>query len=385
MAEPGKTFEELTQDLLAGRLDPGDAPALSRVLEASPVARRDLDEQLLVHALLTARSADPTKALANVKGRLRASQVRRRLLWAAALAASVIVAIGLLMLFAPRKAADRAVARLVSGSVKGIPAEATPREILPGQSLATGDAPASLECNDGSRVELNPASRIILRGQVEADRCRVELVEGAIRCATVAGDEPFRVCTPVGDVVTEGTEFGVRLAAGQRGFAVTVTQGSVRVERPGVSSVRVPANRLWVSPTLSAAKESAELTLELLFPGERVQDAKAELEAGLLELEGKIGGADVEATVEADGTVRDYSRELPREVLPAALPQAVRRAVQAAFKGRIEWVAAEVKYAGGTTGFEVELQVNGKKLELKLDANGNRAKDNEREEQREER
>ncbi|HUT35363.1 MAG TPA: FecR domain-containing protein [Planctomycetota bacterium] len=385
MDTPRRLPEELAEDLVAGRLAERDAEAVSRALSADGELGRELGGALLIHGLLAGRQADPEKALAAIRRRLDAQgrgrpRARRWVPWAVAIAASLLVAVAGSILLPPRRTALPAGARVVSGSPEGLePGAAT---VPLGRAITAGKAPVALACDDKSHVKMAPGSSLTIHGKTGGDRWRIELAAGAVQCDVPAGQRPFRVCTRAGDVVTEGTRFTVRLAvddAGRRGLAVSVAEGRVRVERPPLGSASVAAGGLRLFPPPSPSGEGASLALRLLFPGEAVRPASVKLQAGTIEIEGKIGELDVEANVAPDGSVQSYSRELPPGELPGVLPAPVRDAVRARFGPDAQWVEADVELRGGVTAYEVTLRVQGKEVEVGLDADGHflRREDND--------
>lgn len=376
MEEACRLPDETAEDLLAGELAEGDAEAASQAFSQSAGAARELAGALLVHGLLAGREADPERALAAIRRRLdaparRRSRVRRWVPWAAAIAASLLLAVAGSLLIAPRRAAVPPGARLVGGSLEGV--EPGKAAVPLGRAISAGKEPVVLACDDGSRLDVAPGSRLTLHGKAGGDRWRVELAAGALACTVPGGERPFRVCTRAGDVVTEGTRFSVRLAeddAGLRGLAVSVAEGRVRVERPPSGSASVAAGGLRLFPAPTATEQGPSLALRLLFPGEAVSYVATKPVGGLIEIEGKIGALDVEAVVAPDGSVQSYSRELPQGDLPGALPAPVREAVRARFGPDAQWVEAEVESRGGAAAYEVTLRVQGKEVEVKLDADG---------------
>lgn len=369
--------DEMAESLLAGELAEGDAEAASRALAQGTGAVRELAGALLVHGLLAARQTDCESAVAAISRRLDAAgrrrpSARRWARWGAALAAAALLAAAAAVLLARRWQAEPAGAQVLSGTLAGL--ESGEDAVPFGRAVATGDAPATLACGDGSRVEMAPGSALVIHGRTGGDRWRIELATGAVECHVPAGQHPFRVCTRAGDVVTEGTRFAARLAQdaeGRWGLAVSVAQGAVRVERPPLGSARVVAGGLRLFPPPAPSGEGAALALQLLFPGEDVRGVAAKLDRGQIELEGTIGGLEVEAEVAPDGSVQSYSRELPPSELPGALPAAVRDALRARFGQEVQWLEADREVRGGATFYEVTLRVGGKEAEVKLDASGN--------------
>ena len=374
MDDANRLSDEMAEDLLAGARD-------AEGLAQSAGAARDFAGALLIHGLLAGREADPEKALTAIRRRLNARRApaRRWLPWAAAVAASLLIAVVASLLLPPRRTALPAGARVMCGLPEGMePDGAVPLQ----RSISAREEYVALLCGDGSRVEMAPGSSLTIRGETGGDRWRIELAAGAVQCDVPAGERPFRISTRAGDVVTEGTRFAVRLAegdAGLPGLAVSVAEGRVRVEQPPRGSARVAAGGLRLFPAPTASEQGASLALRLLFPGEAVQSVAVKLAGGVLEIEGRIGGLEVEAAVAPDGSVQSYSRELPRGDLPGALPAPVRDALRARFGPDAQWVEADVEFRGGGVAYEVTLRVQGKEAEAKLDANGNfiRKEDND--------
>lgn len=343
--------DDIAEDRLAGSLAEGDARAL------------------LIHGLLAGREGDPEAALVAIRRRLGArTRARRSLLWwAAGVAVALLAAIGGSLFLPSRPQTPPSAASIVSGKLTGVVSEGT--EVPVGRSVGTGAEHAVLACSDGSRLEVAPRTRLTIHGRVGADRWRIELAAGAVRCEVPEGERPFRVCTRAGDVVTEGTRFSVRLAEGDDGhwgLAVGVDEGRVRVERPPLRKATVAAGGMRIFPPPAASGEGALLALRLLFQGEAVHDVITKLAGGVLEIEGKIGALEVEAKVAPDGSVQSYSRQVPLSELPAT----VRDAVRARFGPETQWVEAEVEFRSGKVLYEVTLVVSGKETDVKLDADG---------------
>ncbi|MBM4043313.1 MAG: hypothetical protein FJ290_32900 [Planctomycetes bacterium] len=368
MNDASRLPDEVAEDLLSGGLAEGDAQRLRQGAGAA----RDFAGALLVHGLLAGREADPEKALAAIRHRLgKRSPARRWLLWTAAVAAALLIAIAGSLLLPPWRTMAPSGAHVVSGTLEGI--EPGSAEVPLGRAIGTGREHVVLACREGSRLDVAPESSLTLRGKAGRDRWRIELAAGGVQCDVPNGQDPFRVCTRAGDVVTEGTRFSVRLAEGYKGLwglAVSVAEGRVRVERRPQPNVGVAAGGLRLFPAPTASRQEALLALRLLFPGEAVEYLATKSVGGLLEIEGWIGDQDVEAVVAPDGSVQSYSRELPRGELPGALPAPVREALRARFGPDAQWVEAEVEFRGGTVAYEVTLRVQGKEVEAKLDADG---------------
>jgi len=109
-----------------------------------------------------------------------------------------------------------------------------------GDSITVGeDGPALIQLADGSKVELEPASRAVLHGVTEQARQVVELVEGRGAFRVTDGGGQFKVKTSIGQVNVLGTEFTVKLLSPEKGedktkkaarMTVMVRSGVVRVD-----------------------------------------------------------------------------------------------------------------------------------------------------------
>jgi len=109
------------------------------------------------------------------------------------------------------------------------------RELFAGARLVVPDtAPAVLHLPDGSRAELAPASRAILRGHSGGARQAIELLQGSGRFQVAKGTEPFRVETLLGCVTALGTEFTVDF-----GPVPSSDTGGVGMRRTAVQALAV--------------------------------------------------------------------------------------------------------------------------------------------------
>jgi len=376
MADARELPVELAEGLVAGQLDERDAETLAQALSDSEEAERGLAGVLLVHGLLAGSRADPEEALAAIQRRLAAEtdgppRVRHGLLWAAGIAAVLVLLIGAAALYVVLTPPPGPIAaRLLSGRPDGLPLGAS--TVTYGQPVSASKA-VELACEDGSQVAMAPGSTLTIVGVTETDRWRIALARGEVRCTVPSGEHPFRVRTTVADVVTEGTEFTVRLGGadgGPQGMAVTVAEGKVRVEQTGLAGVRVQVGGLRLFPTPSDPGQAVALALGLLFPGERTRGIRTKETDGVIEVEAWIQGREVEVELTPDGAVRSYGRELPAEELPEALPPAVRRAVERRLGPDVAWLEAERETRGGATTYEVVVRARGRKIELHFDADG---------------
>jgi len=135
--------------------------------------------------------------------------------------------------------------QVLDGRVMTGGAEAT---VIPqGARIRVADsAPAVIRLTDGSRATLEASSVAVLHGRAAGRRQLVELDAGGgtFQVAKAKGD--FEVKTPLGRVTALGTEFSVRIlagnergkesdreAGGRRALAVAVASGTVQVEFAG--------------------------------------------------------------------------------------------------------------------------------------------------------
>jgi hypothetical protein len=147
------------------------------------------------------------------------------------LAAGVLVAIGLIVVFYFVRHDSSALARVVSGAVL---VDGQPRErIGEGSSLSvTGLTPAVIDLSDGSRATLDPATQLILRGHVDATRQVLYLTAGGGEFQVSTGGGQFRIDTPAGSVTVLGTKFTAVLRS-PRSLFVSVATGTVRFDGGG--------------------------------------------------------------------------------------------------------------------------------------------------------
>ena len=203
---------------------------------------------------------------------------RRRAVWAVSLAASVVVALGVAMLFLqpahPLPSGVR-VARVTGGGplVAGA-------ELVRGQRVATGPGNRiALVASSGHSVRVDHMTvlRVVSGTAFVLERGAI-YVDSADRAAGASG---IRVETPYGTVEDRGTRFLVELAT---------TGLTVRV-REGVASVDARGERVTASTgQVVTVEASGEVVRSALSPGDRSMDWAADV-ASPIEIEGVTLGA----------------------------------------------------------------------------------------------
>jgi ferric-dicitrate binding protein FerR (iron transport regulator) len=156
----------------------------------------------------------------------RAFPSRRRLLRPMLMAASVLLAVGLLSWwFWPRYPEPSATGHFEV--VGGGPVQR-------GAVLRTKDKPATLVLGGYSHVDIRPASTLRINGEKYAEN--VALETGEVRCSVDSGIGAFGVRTAIGAVTVTGTEFSVKVSEEKGGdrqpekwVAVKITGGAVRL------------------------------------------------------------------------------------------------------------------------------------------------------------
>jgi ferric-dicitrate binding protein FerR (iron transport regulator) len=147
----------------------------------------------------------------------RAFPSRRPWLRPALMAASVLLAVGILTWwFWPRYPEPRA-----TGSFEVVGGG----KIQRGALVRTKDKTAALELGGYSRVEMKPGSTVRIEGEKYAES--VALETGEVNCGVDSGIGSFGVKTTMGKVTVRGTEFTVRVAEEKTVVIVRVTGGAV--------------------------------------------------------------------------------------------------------------------------------------------------------------
>lgn len=287
------------------------------------------------------------------RAEVRRRTLRRRVLVGAAIAASLVLAAALAVLFREAPSTGPSPTFVVE-SVAGSATEgarsplATGSRLRVGSEVRTGEGGRiALRLHSGASVRVDDASAIRL---LRADE--VALDRGAVYVDSGAGAPALVVRTPLGEVREIGTRFEVRLHDG--GLRVRLREGSVSVRRGGVSH-EVPAGEelLW-----NAAGDVARRTLAPYDP----EWDWATAIAPRLDLEGRTAREILEwvarerglTLVYADPGVERAARETvlaagparltPEEALPAVLP-ACRLAHRITESGVLE-ISAEARPQG---------------------------------------
>jgi len=230
MSEPTR-HEELSDRYFADLLGDEETAELERLLTSGPEAarafaaaareerqwqghfRRLRDAAVVDELVRTATSPDSTSA-DNSVALPAAAHVRHRPSGGArrfAAAALLLVTCGAgLVWVATRPAASRPSYEIVSGtiSIGGVAAGAIPDGV---EFEVTGLTPAVIRLADGSRAELAPVSRAVLRRDLDSPRQAIVLARGSGRFQVEKQQREFRVETPVGNVTALGTEFTVEV------------------------------------------------------------------------------------------------------------------------------------------------------------------------------
>ncbi|MFZ2170073.1 MAG: PepSY-like domain-containing protein [Methylococcaceae bacterium] len=109
---------------------------------------------------------------------------------------------------------------------------------------------------------------------------------------------------------------------------------------------------------------------EKAYPNAKGLEFEEETFAGkaAYEVEYKENGVEYEFLYSADGTLLQKEEEIDGKSLPEPVAQAVKKAHP---KGEIKEVEQLMKPDGTVTGYEVEVKVAGKEIELELDVSGN--------------
>ena len=109
---------------------------------------------------------------------------------------------------------------------------------------------------------------------------------------------------------------------------------------------------------------------EKAFPNAKELEFEEELFEGKIayEVEYKKDGKDYEFLYSADGTLLQKEEEIDVKTLPDPVVQAILKAHP---KAKIKEAEKLMKPDGTVTGYEVEIKVAGKEIELELDVSGN--------------
>jgi ferric-dicitrate binding protein FerR (iron transport regulator) len=238
-------FELLLDRYQSGTAILAETAELESLLRADPALRRVLAERYLLEVQLHKAFAATAPATVPVPATSRI--LRRAIGWL--VAAMLLLGIGLgLALWLGRTPPTQAANDVLAGEVRvgGMVVTQVPEEA---RLEVAGDVPAVVRLKDRSQAELNPASQAVLHGPRDGLRQSVELIQGAGNFKVASGGGKFQVQTGAGTVSALGTEFSVKLqqrgksekkkreSSGRQVMTVTVTEGSVKVETKGKSTV----------------------------------------------------------------------------------------------------------------------------------------------------
>lgn len=200
MNRPTADWDKLGR-YVAGELSPAESAEVRRWLDANPAEARAVAALEQATKGVAAKPVDVEAAIRKVKTRIHGGAPSRTWIRYAA-AAVVLLAVGLVYQFAPRRGA--------------------PESQL---SYSTGvGARDSILLADGSRVLLGPASRIAVRGR------EVELTGEAFFVVTHDERRPFTVRAGGAVIRDIGTEFSVH-SDGHDEVRVVVREGSVQLSQ----------------------------------------------------------------------------------------------------------------------------------------------------------
>lgn len=190
-----------------------------------------------------------------------------------------------------------AAAAAVSLNMAGPPAEGEAVQLaqtMPGEFVTAVGQRSTLVLDDGSRVELNTASRIVV--SMEGVERRVELMEGQA-LFEVAPDPARPFVVDAGDrrITALGTVFDVRVGEAEPSVQVTMIEGLTRVEKAGtgrgdtVSGEERPfelgvGEQLIVRPAAAAERREVDASRvtswrhgRLMFDNDPLSEAVAEM------------------------------------------------------------------------------------------------------------
>jgi hypothetical protein len=239
-------LEGLLMGLVDGDLSPVESERLADLLRDDPALREKYVDYLLVDSLLhweqTTAVPAPTPAPPRPRRRLWPAVAT-----AGALAATLLVALGLWLRTPPLPPADLQAAEPTDDTVAVL--SSTSRASWADSSLPTRPGaplpPGRMRLTAGVvRLELYCGATVIVEGPAEfrlVSRARVDCSEGKLWATVPPHAEGFTVGTPTIDLVDRGTEFGVRVG-GRGETEVYVFQGKVELYGAGAAG-RVPPTR----------------------------------------------------------------------------------------------------------------------------------------------
>jgi transmembrane sensor len=238
--------------------DPSHAAAYTAALGIASLVRRKASTNARLRAMTE-------QALAAGTGPVRAARLRRRFGVVAALAASVIVAVGVANLW------------------RTAPGSSEPATVA---HVATDDSIRSIVLEDGTTMHVDVSSD--LEVHFAPRRREVFLRQGrAVFDVAQDTERPFSVVTGGGRVTAVGTRFQVSQTA--TGIVVTLAEGIVTVadepggtqrsERlvPGDELSILPKERVWVKRTVDPQAATSWSVGRLVFRRTRLADALQEI------------------------------------------------------------------------------------------------------------
>lgn len=230
-------FEILLERFLSGEATSEEMASLERLLRADGAKRRTLVERCLLEVHLHKAFSGIVRGRDAPRARPPGAPRRRVTAWLACAAAVLLVA-GLSWYWLGR--GKVVTHEVVSGNV--LVDNVLTARIPEGAGFeVVGDVPAVISLSDGSRVELDPPSKGVIRGQSGGVRQVIALTQGGGRFRVAHSGGQFRVDTAPGTVTVLGTEFVARLQpplkvgkeAGNNApmvLAVAVAEGRVQVD-----------------------------------------------------------------------------------------------------------------------------------------------------------
>jgi uncharacterized membrane protein YkoI len=139
----------------------------------------------------------------------------------------------------------------------------------------------------------------------------------------------------------------------------------------GLSGCNCPFSQKKETPaqavTLADVPAPAKAAIEKLMAGGEIAkiDREGEGDKAIYDVEGKVGGKNVEYDVAADGKVLSTEESVPYASLPAEV-----RTAAARYFGSSEGLAAHKEIEKGKTFYEVEGKKDGKAVTVKLTDKG---------------
>jgi anti-sigma factor RsiW len=166
-----------------------------------------------LHLILGKQDGEEVPRSAPTKTQWRHRWVSRAAAWQAAAAAALVLASGIGLFYFLGKT-ETPLSMVASGRVLVNGVESL--QIRDGAEVEViGEESAVIHLADGSRAELAPASRAVIRGGRRRGAPVLELAQGSGEFEIGQGPRPFHVETPVGKITASGTDFSVELRPGE--------------------------------------------------------------------------------------------------------------------------------------------------------------------------